>query len=169
MWFALEIDRINSLWDAQNEFLIPPPPCSPLFPLAILSMRWQTACCGDTLSHRDTFHFAIVWFENKYENSFHLPASGRNFAKFVFFLSHFCLIYLFLFARRVSFRAMSHRVVSYRIVLSRVTDHVNMGLSLSLSLSPCAFVLAKIHSRSGQAYDYHYLYLFRWEWYWLYT
>lgn len=96
----------------------------------------------DTLSHCDTFHFTVVWFENKYENSFHLPAK-KEFHWVSLLFSHFSsLPYLSIFMR-VSCLAMSHRVV-----LSRVTDHVQLR---HLGLTVCSVVHAKIRPRSWQA------------------
>lgn len=77
--------------------------------------RAEVAAGCDTLSHCDTFHFTVVWFENKYENSFHLPAK-KEFHWVSLLFSHFLsLPYLSIFMHAVCL-VLPCRIVLYRVV-----------------------------------------------------
>lgn len=112
MWFALEIDRINSLWVAQKLSSILPPSQPPLqrlwlplwadrLPAVVTHFRTVTRFISPP-SFGLKINMKIVFTCRQVE--------GISQSLFSFFLSRLCLIYLFLCARS------SRRIVSYRIV-----------------------------------------------------
>lgn len=140
------------------------PSPTPFIPSEGCVQRAEVAAGCDTLSHCDTFHFTVVWFENKYENSFHLPAKKEFHWVSLLFSYFLSLPYLSIFMRAVCLVLLC-RIVSYRVVLSRVTDHVQHR---HLGLTVCSVEYANLRPRSRQARETQdYPYLWRWLLYWM--